>query len=145
MYVAQICVCCQCPQPAVYTRACTHVQTHTHTHTHCTYPATAWPTCAGACLGTSIPTSDPASPPLPSNNSRWWYHGAAGCGGSPATASSTDPAEDLHQLRQVVLDSGSIIHACLGKQEGPVQARRETRERKAYVNMHVPPFSFQIE
>ena len=132
---------------SIHTSMHTRADTHTHTHTlhipcHCV---------ADVCWG--LPRhqhphqrSGVASSAVQQQQVvvpwccwlRWWCS-------SPATAYSTDPAEDLHQLRQVVLDSGSIIHACLGKQEGPVQARRETRERKAYVNMHVPPFSFQIE
>ena len=84
MYVAQICVCCQCPQPAVYTRVCTHVQTHTHT-------AHTLPLRGRRVLG---PASAPASPPAirrrllcrPTTAGG----GAAGCGGG--AASSTDPA-----------------------------------------------------
>ena len=75
-----------------------------------------------------------------SRRPRWWREGtrlrrlqqfdrptqAADDLGKDVGVSLCTPAEDLRQLRQVVLDSGNIIHACLENRK--VQYKREERQ-----------------
>ena len=121
---------CVLPVPtacSIHTSMHTRADTHTHTHTlhipcHCV---------ADVCWG--LPRhqhphqrSGVASSAVQQQQVvvpwccwlRWWCS-------SPATASSTDPAEDLHQLRQVVLDSGSIVW-----ENRKVQYKREERQER---------------